>query len=315
MPSIAQDVNGSVWHGDSHVVVRQNAEALAETRTASSNAPADGKFFPKRATTLGILFVRARRPPKTRPTDSKVALPRESRPRTLCIDIGGTGVKALIVNSKGAQISERLRVKTPRPATPKKVLAALMPMVEELRPFERVSVGFPGVVQDGVVKTAPNLHRTWHDVDLAKVLTGKLRKPARVLNDAGIQGLGVIENKGVELVLTLGTGFGFALYVNGMYVPNLEIAHHPLRGQKTYEQTLGGPAMQDIGKAKWNKRVTRVLALIQPIFNPRKIYIGGGNVKYLTARLPRNVKCVQNIAGLIGGIALWNGQSKAALME
>jgi polyphosphate glucokinase len=239
-------------------------------------------------------------------------VPRESRPRTLCIDIGGTGVKALIVNAKGAQISERLRVKTPRPATPKKVIAALSPMIEELRPFERVSVGFPGVVQDGVVKTAPNLHRSWREVDLATVLTKKTKKPARVLNDAGIQGLGVIENKGVELVLTLGTGFGFALYVDGKYVPNLEIAHHPLRGRKTYEETLGGAAMEDIGKSKWNKRVVKVIEIIQPIFNPRKIYVGGGNVKYLTAKLPRNVKLVANIAGLIGGIALWNGQAVAA---
>ena len=242
-------------------------------------------------------------------------MPRESRPRTLCIDIGGTGVKALIVNSKGAQISERLRVRTPRPATPKKVVAALVPMVEELRPFERVSVGFPGVVQDGVVKTAPNLHRSWRDVDLAGVLTKKTKKPTRVLNDAGIQGLGVIENRGVELVLTLGTGFGFALYVNGMYVPNLEMAHHPLRGRKTYEDLVGGGALEDIGKSKWNKRVQRVLALIQPIFNPRKIYVGGGNVKYLTVRLPKNVKTVANIAGLIGGIALWNGQSRTAKMK
>jgi polyphosphate glucokinase len=242
-------------------------------------------------------------------------VPRESRPRTLCIDIGGTGVKALIVNAKGAQISERLRVKTPRPATPKNVVEALAPMIEELRPFERVSVGFPGVVQDGVVKTAPNLHRSWRDVDLATVLTKKTKKPARVLNDAGIQGLGVIENQGVELVLTLGTGFGFALYVDGKYVPNLEIAHHPLRGRKTYEETLGGAAMEDIGKSKWNKRVVKVIEIIQPIFNPRKIYVGGGNVKYLTAKLPRNVKLVANIAGLIGGIALWNGQAVAAQMK
>lgn len=239
-------------------------------------------------------------------------MPRESRPRTLCIDIGGTGVKALIVNSKGAQISERLRVRTPRPATPKKVLSALAPMIEQLRPFERVSAGFPGVVEDGVVKTAPNLHRSWHDTDLAKALAKRTRKPARVLNDAGIQGYGVIEGRGVELVLTLGTGFGFALYVNGMYVPNLEIGHHPFRGSRTYENLVGGDALEEIGKSKWNKRVTRVLALIQPIFNPRKIYIGGGNVKYLDARLPRNTKCVPNIAGLTGGIALWNGQSKAA---
>jgi polyphosphate glucokinase len=232
-------------------------------------------------------------------------LPLARRPRTLCVDIGGTGIKALVVDARGAQITERLRVRTPRPATPRRVLVTLAKMIDMLRPFERISVGFPGVVEDGVTKTAPNLHRSWKDVRLAKVLAKTTHRPVRVLNDAGIQGYAVIDGRGVELVLTLGTGFGFALYLDGKYVPNLEIGEHPFRGRKTYEDLVGGAALDDIGKPKWNRRVARVLALIQPIWNPRRIYVGGGNAKHLDFHLPRNVTRVANLAGLVGGIALW----------
>jgi len=180
-------------------------------------------------------------------------------------------------------------------------------MADALRPFDRVSVGFPGVVEDHVVKTAPNLHRAWKDFPLGRMIHKATAKPVHVLNDAGIQGYAVIEGRGVELVLTLGTGFGFALYLDGQYVPNLEVGEHPFRGRKTYEDLVGGKALDDVGKAKWNRRVEKVLTQIQPIWNPRKIYIGGGNAKHLKIRLPRNVTCVPNLAGLLGGIVLWGG--------
>jgi polyphosphate glucokinase len=137
------------------------------------------------------------------------------------------------------------------------------------------------------------------------VLSIKLGRPVRVLNDAGVQGYAVIEGKGVEMVLTLGTGMGTALYVDGRYVPNLELAHHPFQGKKTYEQYVGGPALEKVGKKRWNHRVARVLAQIGPIWNPRRIYLGGGNAKHLRLELPRYVSVTKNVAGLLGGIALW----------
>jgi polyphosphate glucokinase len=186
------------------------------------------------------------------------------------------------------------------------VLAAIWPLIEPLGDFDRISVGFPGVVIDGVTKTAPNLHDEWRDFALARALTDGTRRPVRVLNDAGVQGYGVIEGKGVEMVLTFGTGMGTALYLDGKYVPNLELAHHPFKKKKTYEEYVGKAALKKVGKKRWNKRVAEVVAQVLPIWNPRKLYLGGGNAKHLKLDLPPNVSITPNIAGLLGGIALWN---------
>ncbi len=226
-------------------------------------------------------------------------------PRTLCIDIGGTGLKALVLGPAGEALTERARVETPRPATPANVLTALKALIGPIGAFDRVSVGFPGVVVGGVTKTAPNLHEKWRGFDLAAALAAHTRRPVRVLNDAGVQGFGVIEGHGVEMVLTLGTGLGCSLFVDGTYVPNLELAHHPFKKGKTYEDYVGAKALDKVGKKKWNRRIAQVLDQVNPIWNPRQIYLGGGNAKHLKLKLPANVKVTENIAGLLGGIALW----------
>lgn len=226
-------------------------------------------------------------------------------PRTLSIDIGGTGLKAQVLDARGAPITDRVRVPTPRPATPNALLRAVEKLVAPLVPYDRISAGFPGVVIDGATKTAPNLHPSWAGFPLARTLTRRLGKPARVLNDAGVQGFGVIDGKGLELVLTLGTGLGSALFYDGVYIPNLELAHHPLRKGHTYEEYLGLRAFQEIGKKKWNRRVARALEQIGPIWNPRRIYLGGGNASKLSLALPPHVRITSNAAGLLGGVALW----------
>jgi polyphosphate glucokinase len=226
--------------------------------------------------------------------------------RTLAIDIGGTGLKALVLGPDGTALTERARVETPRPATPEAILEALADLVTPLGEFDRVSVGFPGVVVDGITKTAPNLHKKWNDFELASVLGKLLGKPVRVLNDAGIQGYAVIEGTGVEMLLAFGTGLGCALYLDGNYVPNLELAHHPFGNGETYEDYVGAKALKAIGKKKWNKRVERVIEQVLPIWNPRKLYLGGGNAKYIRFELPENVEITPNIAGLMGGITLWH---------
>ncbi|MFZ5482315.1 MAG: ROK family protein [Myxococcota bacterium] len=226
--------------------------------------------------------------------------------RTLCIDVGGTGLKAMVVDPRGKALSERMRVATPRPATPEVVIAALEALVAPLAPYERVSIGFPGVVRDGVTHTAPNLHPDWKGVPLAARMEKALGRPVRTANDAGVQGLGVIAGKGVEMVLTLGTGLGCGLYVDGRYVPNLELAHHPWRGKKTYEQRLGERARAKVGNPRWNERVRATIARLEPIFNYDRLYLGGGNTKHLDRDgLPENVKVVSNVAGLLGGVRLW----------
>ncbi len=232
-------------------------------------------------------------------------------PRTLCIDIGGTGLKAMVLDAAAEPITERVRVETPRPATPRRVLQALWALVEPLGAFERVSVGFPGVVIDGVTRTAHNLHPDWAGYPMARTLKDRFRRPTRVLNDAGLQGYGVVEGRGVEMLLTFGTGMGCALFNDGMYVPNLELAHHPFRKRRTYEDYVGAPALAAVGKKRWNRRVARVVAQVLPIFNPRRLYLGGGNAKHLDAEFPPQVHLVANIAGLLGGIALWRDHDGA----
>jgi polyphosphate glucokinase len=228
-------------------------------------------------------------------------------PRTLAIDIGGTGLKAMLLGSDGAALTERARVETPHPATPDSVLPALFQLIEPLGAFERASVGFPGVVVDGITRTAPNLHPLWEGFDLGKALAEHTKRPVRVLNDAGVQGYGVIEGKGVEMVLTFGTGLGCALYNDGVYVPNLELAHHPFGNRRggSYEDYVDDATLDRIGKKKWNKRVGKVIAQVLPIWNPRVLYLGGGNAKHIKLELPENVRITSNLAGLTGGIALW----------
>src|SRR5579864_5440382 len=116
--------------------------------------------------------------------------------RTLAIDIGGTGIKAIKLDEDGKAISERTRIPTPKKATPKAVIGLIRELAKMLDGFERVSVGFPGVVKDGVVYTAPNLGKGWSGFELEKALQKKLGLPVRVANDADVQGLGAVSGKG-----------------------------------------------------------------------------------------------------------------------
>ena len=223
----------------------------------------------------------------------------------LCIDIGGSHVKGALVNPQREMVSDRLRGPTPRPAQPAPVIATLVELLEPLENYERVAVGFPGVVVDGVVGTAVNLHPDWEGYPLGQTLADKLGMPTRVANDADIQGFGAIEGQGVELVLTLGTGFGSALFVDGVLVPNLEMGHHPFRKNDTYEQQLGNAARKKVGNKAWNRRLERAIANLQHLFSCHKIYLGGGNAKKVGFQLPDNAEIVSNRAGIYGGVELW----------
>ncbi len=225
-------------------------------------------------------------------------------PRTLSIDIGGTGVKALILGPDGKAVTERARIQTPRPATPEAILNAIGELIK-LGDYDRISVGFPGVILDGVTKTAHNLHQDWKGFHLVEALEKRTKRPVRAMNDAGMQGYGVIEGHGVELAITLGTGFGFALFNEGVYVPNIEMGHHVFKKDKTYEDYLGSAAFEQSTKEKWNDHVLQAVKQLDSVWNPRQIYIGGGNSKHITIALPKNVKVVPNLSGLLGGFVLW----------
>lgn len=225
--------------------------------------------------------------------------------KTLAVDIGGSGVKALILNEKGEALTERDRIKTPKPATPKAVMAVIEQLVKNQPDFDRVSIGFPGVVRKGVVYTAVNLHPDWQEFDLAGKLSKSVGRPVRVANDADLQGMGAISGKGVELVVTLGTGFGTALFTDGHLVPNIEIAHHRFRKGETYEEQLGRAALKKVGQKTWNARLLKAISSLSRVLNYDRLYIGGGETKHIEVELPENVTIVPNVLGLLGGINLW----------
>ena len=235
-----------------------------------------------------------------------VEIPSIGRTRTLAIDVGGSGLKASVIDEAGRLLTDRVRVDTPVGGPPKEIVEALGQLVAPLGAFDRVSVGFPGVVRKGRVLTAPNLdNKGWKDFDLAGALGRAVGKPVRVANDADVQGLAVIEGKGVEMVVTLGTGFGTGLYLDGRLAPHLELSHHPFRKGETYDEHLGNAARKRVGNRKWNRRVKRAIRTLRALTSFDHLYVGGGNAKKIDFELDPDVTVVSNDAGIKGGVALW----------
>jgi polyphosphate glucokinase len=230
-----------------------------------------------------------------------------SGPCTLAIDIGGTGLKASVLDTAGRMVVKRVRTPTPSPSTPSAVLGALAGLIKPLPPFDRISIGFPGVVRRGTVLTAPNLGtKAWHGFGLQDELAKLFGKPARLENDAEVAGLGVIDGKGLEVVITLGTGFGTAIFSDGRMTPHLELAHHPVHKSDTYDEYVGDAAMKAVGRKKWNRRVLKVIAVLRTLLNYDTLHIGGGNATHVTFKLPKNVVLASNDKGITGGIRLWD---------
>jgi polyphosphate glucokinase len=230
-----------------------------------------------------------------------------ARPLTLAIDIGGTHLKAGILSPDGVMSDGPRHVDTPHRAGPEALIAALDGLIEPLGSYQRISIGFPGVVRDGNVLTAPNLDTAaWHGFPLAKTLAARFKAPARLANDALVQALGVIEGTGLECVITLGTGMGFAVFEHGRPGPHLELSQHPVRGSKTYDQYIGNAAFRSVGRRRWNRRVRKAIGFIATLTNYDVLYIGGGNARNLQFKLPDNVRIVSNDAGITGGIKLWD---------
>ncbi len=228
---------------------------------------------------------------------------------TLAIDTGGTGIKMMALDAKGKQLTERVRVPTPTPATTTAVLAEFEKIKAQMPPFDRVSVGFPGVIKHGTTFTAANLDPSWVGFPLQETLEKKWKKPVRVCNDAAVQGFAAVQGKGVELMLTLGTGLGSALYTSGHLCPGLELAHHIWRKKdRTYEDYLGKRGYEKYGAPKWNFLVEQAIEQTAKLFNWDILYIGGGNAKKITFKLAENVRVVSNEDGLLGGVALWRDE-------
>jgi polyphosphate glucokinase len=227
--------------------------------------------------------------------------------KTLAIDIGGTGLKASVLDEQGKMLVDHVRTPTPHPGRPKDILPALVELMKQLPDFDRISAGFPGVVRHGTVITAPHLGtKAWRGFALQDQLAKLFGKPARVENDAEVQGLGIITGHGLEVVLTLGTGIGSAVFDHGRMTPHLELAHHPIHKSATYDDYIGDAARRKLGRKKWTARVLRAIEIVHALLNYDTLYLGGGNSANLTARLPANVKLASNDRGITGGIRLWD---------
>ena len=243
-------------------------------------------------------------------TATKTSAPQPSASRTtkspitLAIDIGGSGLKAMLLDPAGKPVSERERVDTPTVPTPRLVLNGLESLRKQLPAFDRVSVGFPGVIKRGTTYTAANLHPAWVGFHLQAELEKRWKKPVRVANDAAVQGYGAITGDGVELAITLGTGMGSSLFTNGVLCPGLELGHHPWH-KHTYEDYLGRRGLDKYGKKIWNKLLLEAIDQTARLFNWDHLYLGGGNTKKIEFKPGKNVKIVSNEAGLLGGVALW----------
>jgi len=224
----------------------------------------------------------------------------------LTIDIGGSHVKATILNYEGKQIADYARMPTPHPSTPQNLMDLILVLVGGFSDYKKISVGFPGYVRDGIIKTAPNLGTpAWENFDLQNYLAGMLNKPAKVVNDADLQGIGMVSGKGLEMMITLGTGFGTALLMDGKLLPHFEIAHHPVKTDRDYDEYVGEKAYQKKGKEHWNYRMKKVFAILKTVFNYDRLYISGGNAKNLTIPLDDNMIIVNNREGIKGGAVLW----------
>jgi polyphosphate glucokinase len=219
-----------------------------------------------------------------------------------------------VVSPGGEMLSDRLRVKTQAPTTPEELIETLAALVAPLGEYGYVSVGFPGVVRNGVILSAPHLGtEQLRGFDLASGLAARLEKPVRIVNDAEMQGMSVIQGKGYEVVITLGTGMGFAIFADGDAGPHLELSHHPFRHGETYDEQLGNLALKEVGHKKWNRRVRTAIDTIRILTNFDHLYIGGGNAEEIQGDLPSDVSIVSNQEGIRGGAWLWrdkNGEDK-----
>jgi polyphosphate glucokinase len=240
-------------------------------------------------------------------------------PRTLAVDVGGTGVKASVLDGTGSMVCDRDRVKTRYPFPPEALVAEILGLANRLGEFERASVGFPGMVRDGKILTAPKfvketgagsavdkgLLKKWSGFPLAERLTDVLQVPVKVANDADVQGAAVISGVGYEMVITLGTGFGTAFFNNGVLLPHMEFSHHPFRKNQTYDEQLGELARRLVGDERWERRVSKAVVTLRDLCFFDHCYIGGGNAKRIQVELDDDVSIVSNLAGILGGVVLW----------
>lgn len=231
---------------------------------------------------------------------------KQSEEKYLALDIGGSHIKSTILNDEGKMEIEYQKISTPKNATPDEVVGAIDTLIKDFPNYDKISVGFPGFIKNGVVKTAPNLNnQAFKNFNLSQAIASKFKKPVRLINDADMQGLGVISRVGLEMVITLGTGFGTALFMDGKLLPHLELAHLPVKKGSDYDDFIGDKALEKDGIEVWNEKIKDVLETFRTVINYDSLFLGGGNAKKINFSLNENIKLVGNRDGITGGMFLW----------
>lgn len=232
------------------------------------------------------------------------------------VDIGGTGIKGAPVDlDRGALAEERFKVPTPHPATPESVVEGVREVVANFGWTGPLGVTFPGVVVDGVTRTAANVDSGWIGLDARRLIGERLGVPVVLLNDADAAGVAEMTfgagrgRGGTTIVLTLGTGIGSAIFVDGLLVPNTELGHLELHGQDA-EKRASGKAREDedLSWEHWARRLKKYLAHVEMLFSPDLFILGGGisrkSEKFLPLMDGISAKIVpaelQNNAGIVG---------------
>ena len=241
--------------------------------------------------------------------------------QTLAVDCGGGTLKFAKVD-QDLNIFKEKNLKVQYPFSPSNLVLIIQTVFEEFAPIDRVVVGIPGMIRNGVVITTPHyqniagprsqidpaLKNAWDGFDAKEAIRSKLKTPTQVLNDAQLHGLGVIEGVGVELVLTFGTGLGYALFNNGIPSVHFELSRSPIGFNNIYDEYIGETERRRLGNRWWSWRVLRLINKIKPVFEPDTIYISGGNAQNLTTttlkHLPPNTKLTDNSAALKGAAKL-----------
>ncbi|MGH8776869.1 MAG: ROK family protein [Jiangellaceae bacterium] len=244
-----------------------------------------------------------------------------TRPWTLAVDCGGTGIKATVLDAAGIPVCARVKLRTPYPCPPHVLTAAVVNLAASTgTPFNRVSVGFPGLIRGGVVRAtphyvteagpftarSPDLVKEWAQYDVRAALEQALGRPTLVLNDAEVAGLAAIEGRGFEVLFTLGTGFGCAMFDDGRLLPKVEMSQAPFRKGETYDRQLGHHARKRLGDRRWSRRVRKAVDALRPVLWWDHLYVGGGGAKHLVVDLGTDVTIVTNESGLLGGVRLWD---------
>ncbi len=235
--------------------------------------------------------------------------------KILGIDVGGSGIKGAPVDTKtGKLLDDRFRIPTPEPSNPEKVAKTIKQVVKHFKWKGAVGVGFPTVVQDGVVKTAANIDKSWINTDAKKLFSEVTGLPVWVTNDADAAGLAEVKLgagagfKGAVVVLTIGTGIGTSLFYKGRLYPNTEFGHVEFKGMDAEIYTSDAARKkEDLDWETWGVRLNEYLSHIEFLTWPELIILGGGASKKLDLfqnQLKLKAKVVParflNEAGIIG---------------